>query len=101
MTAHYYGNWKLADPVTDELKEQVLECVRINIRMSEAGCFNCFAIMSDGDQVVLWLTRMWTLSLPEMLYEKLKSDADQSPTPKSLLEIGTYVFDELRKGEDQ
>ena len=99
MTEHYYGSWKIGEPVTDELKKSILECVRMNLKLEANGCFNCFAIMNDGDGVIMCLCRLWIRyrKTLELLDENLKEAATTCPAPESFMEIGKYVFDELKK----
>lgn len=100
MTEHYYGSWKIGEPVTDELKKSILSAVKQNLRLNEVGGLSCYAILNNGDRVIAYLCSVWIENPdPAQRRERLKVVADASPSPESFMEIGQYVFDELEKAD--
>lgn len=95
MTSHFYGMWKITDPVTDELLESFLSCVSMNIRINSS----CFAIMNDGDRVIYSLQELWQRwkDEPDQLDKELKYFADSSPVSESIEKIGKFVFEKLKQ----
>lgn len=93
MTSHFLNHdWKLTDPVTDEIKEEIKQCVDMNLQIKSS----CFAVFCDGDRVVFILMSIsGHREDPKRLRQEVDYTADSCPAPENFKAIAEYVFPEL------
>jgi len=98
MTSHgSFPDWKIEDPIPEGLKEDISFAVNMNLHLMEKGCFSCFAVMSNSDQMIYTLGSQidsWR-SDPERLQKEFDFTADSCPSPGNFRAIANYVVNHL------
>ena len=96
MTVHYpQTSWTIVDPIDEKFMEDIASAVITNIMIDSS----CFAILSDGDNIISILQQLWRNfgDDPERFQKELAITANSCPAPDTFMQVGGFVYAKLRE----